>query len=366
MGKETSWNHLEKLSFSSTLSFSCGTEIVNLFFSKKSGANSEQGIVLFGNSLCSSHLILFKRHCTLPGFMKYSIVASFSFPVLFTASNLAPALGPLNLKPFTKTEYATTALNVAERAVIAANKIFPLVENKSNLNLRGLISNLCLQTKFYSYPRRPLFLGALGKARALLAPRACLKTMLLQAFTSRFIAWSQYLCIAKFSSHLFRTRSGRIGQRRCFLFSKKNARSLIEVANCLGLLINNAFIAQCREGSHRKSSHFKTGKAPYCDTRSTRLSFILFLNLFRKLHNNSARFLHDQGSTRRGARLFSRSTRNNCRLDYIGIQKISQGLRGISRHKEIRFILFIRGLISNLSLATKFYSSPRRPPSIVF
>lgn len=195
---------------------------------------------------------------------------------------------------------------------------------------------------------------------------ACLKTMLLQAFTSRFIAWSQYLCIAKFSSHLFRTRSGRIGQRRCFLFSKKNARSLIEVANCLGLLINNAFIAQCREGSHRKSSHFKTGKAPYCDTRSTRLSFILFLNLFRKLHNNSARFLHDQGSARRGARLFSRSTRNNCRLDYIGIQKISQGLRGISRHKEIRFILFIRGLISNLSLATKFYSSPRRPPSIVF
>lgn len=199
-----------------------------------------------------------------------------------------------------------------------------------------------------------------------MAPRACLKTMLLQAFTSRFIAWSQYLCIAKFSSHLFRTRSGRIGQRRCFLFSKKNARSLIEVANCLGLLINNAFIAQCREGSHRKPSYVKKGKAPYCDTRSTRLSFILFLNLFRKLHNNSARFLHDQGSTRRGARLFSRSTRNNCRLDYIGIQKISQGLRGISRHKEIRFILFLRGLISNLSLATKFYFSPRRPPSIVF
>lgn len=243
-------------------------------------------------------------------------------------------------------------------------------ERKAKLSvtlfLRGLNRNFSLQTKFYSYPRRPLFLGALGKARALLAPRACLKTMLLQAFTSRFIAWSQYLCIAKFSSHLFRTRSGRIGQRRCFLFSKKNARSLIEVANCLGLLINNAFIAQCREGSHRKPSHVKKGEAPYCDTRSTRLSFILFLNLFRKLHNNSARFLHDQGSTRRGARLFSRSTRNNCRPDYIGIQKISQGLRGISRHKEIRFILFLRGLISNLSLATKFYSSPRRPPSIVF
>lgn len=243
-------------------------------------------------------------------------------------------------------------------------------ERKAKLSvtlfLRGLSSDFCVQPKFYSYPRSPLFLGALGKAKVLLAPRACLKTMLLQAFTSRFIAWSQYLCIAKFSSHLFRTRSGRIGQRRCFLFSKKNARSLIEVANCLGLLINNAFIAQCREGSHRKPSHFKTGKAPYCDTRSTRLSFILFLNLFRKLHNNSARFLHDQGSTRRGARLFSRSTRNSCRLDYIGIQKISQGLRGISRHKEIRFILFLRGLISNLSLATKFYSSPRRPPSIVF
>lgn len=232
--------------------------------------------------------------------------------------------------------------------------------------LRGLNRNLCLQTKVYSSPRRPLFLGALGKAKALLAPRACLKTMLLQAFALRYSAWSQYLCIAKFSSHLFRTRSGRIGQRRCFLFSKKNARSLIEVANCLGLLINNAFIAQCREGSHRKPSYVKKGKAPYCDTRSARLFFILFLNLFRKLHNNSARFLHDQGSTRRGARLFSRSTRNNCRPDYIGIQKISQGLRGISRHKEIRFILFLRGLISNLSLATKFYSSPRRPPSIVF
>lgn len=86
------------------------------------------------------------------------------------------------------------------------------------LFLRGLNRNLSLQTKVYSSPRRHLFLGALGKARALLAPRACLKTMLLQAFTSRFIAWSQYLCIAKFSSHLFRTRSGRIGQRRCFLF----------------------------------------------------------------------------------------------------------------------------------------------------
>lgn len=86
------------------------------------------------------------------------------------------------------------------------------------LFLRGLNRNFSLQTKFYSCPRRPLFLGALGKTKALLAPRACLKTMLLQAFTSRFIAWSQYLCIAKFSSHLFRTRSGRIGQRRCFLF----------------------------------------------------------------------------------------------------------------------------------------------------
>lgn len=86
--------------------------------------------------------------------------------------------------------------------------------------LRGLNRNLCLQTKVYSSPRRPLFLGALGKIKALLAPRACLKTMLLQAFTSRFVAWSQYLCIAKFSSHLFRTRSGRIGQRRCFLFRK--------------------------------------------------------------------------------------------------------------------------------------------------
>ena len=259
---------------------------------------------------------------------------------------------PNNIKSYSRSEYGNT------QSIYSFNFHFGY--------LRGLNRYLSLQTKFYSYPRRPLFLGALGKVKALLAPRACLKTMLLQAFTSRFIAWSQYLCIAKFSSHLFRTRSGRIGQRRCFLFSKKNARSLIEVANCLGLLINNAFIAQCREGSHRKPSYVKKGKAPYCDTRSTRLSFILFLNLFRKLHNNSARFLHHQGSTRRGARLFSRSTRNNCRPDYIGIQKISQGLRGISRHKEIRFILFLRGLISNLSLATKFYSSPRRPPSIVF
>ena len=103
----------------------------------------------------------------------------------------------------------------------SAPKAFSQLKNFPNrvmFFLRGLNRNLSLQTKFYSYPRRPLFLGALGKAKALLAPRACLKTMLLQAFTSRFIAWSQYLCIAKFSSHLFRTRSGRIGQRRCFLF----------------------------------------------------------------------------------------------------------------------------------------------------
>lgn len=91
-------------------------------------------------------------------------------------------------------------------------------ESQFHAFLRGLISNLSLQTKVYSSPRRPLFLGALGKARALLAPRACLKTMLLQAFALRYSAWSQYLCIAKFSSHLFRTRSGRIGRRRCFLF----------------------------------------------------------------------------------------------------------------------------------------------------
>lgn len=155
MGKETSWNHLEKLSFNSTFAFSCGTEIMKLFFSRKSGAKSEQGIVLFGNSLCSSHLILFKRHCTLPGFMEYSMVAKLFLPLFFSDSNFAPALGPLNLNPFTKTEYATTALSVAERAVIAANKIFPLVEDKSNLNLRGLISNLSQTTKFYSSPRRP-------------------------------------------------------------------------------------------------------------------------------------------------------------------------------------------------------------------
>ena len=83
--------------------------------------------------------------------------------------------------------------------------------------LRGLISDFCVQTKFYFFPRSPLLLGTLGKTKALLAPCACLKTMLLQAFT-RFIAWSQYLCIAKFSSRLIRTRSGRIGRRRCFLF----------------------------------------------------------------------------------------------------------------------------------------------------
>lgn len=103
----------------------------------------------------------------------------------------------------------------------SAPKAFSQLKNFPNrvmFFLRGLNRNLSLQTKFYSYPRRPLFLGALGKTKALLTPRACLKTMLLQAFTSRFIACSQYLCIAKFSSHLFRTRSGRIGQRRCFLF----------------------------------------------------------------------------------------------------------------------------------------------------
>ena len=112
-------------------------------------------------------------------------------------------------------------------------------ERKAKLSvtlfLRGLSSDFCVQPKFYSYPRSPLFLGALGKAKVLLAPRACLKTMLLQAFTSRFIAWSQYLCIAKFSSHLFRTRFGRIGQRRCFLFrksvgNKRMSRGLCDVS----------------------------------------------------------------------------------------------------------------------------------------
>lgn len=59
-------------------------------------------------------------------------------------------------------------------------------ERKAKLSvtlfLRGLSSDFCVQPKFYSYPRSPLFLGALGKAKVLLAPRACLKTMLLQAY----------------------------------------------------------------------------------------------------------------------------------------------------------------------------------------
>lgn len=39
----------------------------------------------------------------------------------------------------------------------------------------------------------------------------------------------------------------------------------------------------------------------------------------------------------------------------------------LCRNKNLsQFHAFLRGLISNLSLATKFYSSPRRPPSIVF
>lgn len=210
--------------------------------------------------------------------------------------------------------------------------------------LRGLNRYLSLQTKFYSYPRRPLFLGALGKVKALLAPRACLKTSL-------------PIC----SEHgLAGSASGAVSYSR-----KKMPEALLK------LLIVLAFSLITL--SLHNAGRVVIENLPM--SRRERLLiaipavlgfFILFLNLFRKLHNNSARFLHDQGSTRRGARLFSRSTRNNCRPDYIGIQKISQGLRGISRHKEIRFILFLRGLISNLSLATKFYSSPRRPPSIVF
>lgn len=117
----------------------------------------------------------------------------------------------------------------------SAPKAFSQLKNFPNrvmFFLRGLNRNLSLQTKFYSSPRRPLFLGLI---KGPLAPRACLKTMLLQAFTSRFIAWSQYLCIAKFSSHLFRTRSGRIGQRRCFLFrksvgNKRMSRGLCDVS----------------------------------------------------------------------------------------------------------------------------------------
>lgn len=219
MGNERSWNHFEKLSSNSTFVFSFETEIVKQSFSKKSGSKSKLGIVLFGYFLYLSHLMRLKRHCTLPGFIEYSIFAKFSLPFSFRDNNFAPAFGPLNLKPITKTEYATVVLNAAKRTLRKLSPIMAtMLLKKSICNLRGLISNLSLQTKFYSSPRSPLFLGALGKTKALLAPRACLKTMLLQAFTSRFIAWSQYLCIAKFSSHLFRTRSGRIGQRRCFLF----------------------------------------------------------------------------------------------------------------------------------------------------
>lgn len=241
MGKERSWNHFEKLSSNSTFVFSFETEIVKQSFSKKSGSKSKLGIVLFGYFLYPSHLMRLKRHCTLPGFIEYSIFAKFSLPLSFRDNNFAPAFGPLNLKPITKTAYATIVLNEAKKTfrklspTMAANLL-----KKSICNLRGLISNFCVQTKFYSFPRRPLFLVLLEKtatflwpsSQGILAPSACLKTMLLQmpAATSEAGSgsWPQYLCIAKIS-RLFRTRSGQIpiGRRRCFLFHRFSCPKMI-------------------------------------------------------------------------------------------------------------------------------------------
>lgn len=142
MGKRMLWNHIENFSFSSTFCVSLGTKIEKRSCIKKSGSKSELGIVLFGKTLCSSHLTASNRHCTFPGLTQYSIVARFFSPRFSRLINLAPAFGPLNLKPLTKTEYATMALNNVDTAPIAVNRIFPVVVKKSNLNLRGLFDKL--------------------------------------------------------------------------------------------------------------------------------------------------------------------------------------------------------------------------------
>lgn len=142
MGKRMLWNHIENFSFSSTFCVSLGIKIEKRSCIKKSGSKSELGIVLFGKTLCSSHLTTSNKHCTFPGLTQYSIVARFFSPRFSRLINLAPAFGPLNLKPLTKTVYATMALNNVDKAPIAVNRIFPVVVKNSNLNLRGLFNDL--------------------------------------------------------------------------------------------------------------------------------------------------------------------------------------------------------------------------------
>lgn len=158
MGKRMLWNHIENFSFSSTFCVSLGTKIEKRSCIKKSVSKSELGIVLFGKTLCSSHLTASNRHCTFPGLTQYSIVARFFSPRFSRLINLAPAFGPLNLKPLTKTEYATMALNNVDTAPIAVNRIFPVVVKKSNLNLRGLLNDLFARTfnlkQFHGAPVR--------------------------------------------------------------------------------------------------------------------------------------------------------------------------------------------------------------------
>ena len=54
------------------------------------------------------------------------------------------------------------------------------------------------------------------------------------------------------------------------------------------------------------------------------------------------------------------------RISYPPLKTLKKPVIRPVRKTKISVTLFLRGLISNLSLATKFYSSTRRPPSIVF
>lgn len=54
------------------------------------------------------------------------------------------------------------------------------------------------------------------------------------------------------------------------------------------------------------------------------------------------------------------------RISYPPLKALKNPVISPERKAKLSVTLFLRGLISNLSLSTKFYSSPRRPPSIVF
>ena len=134
------------------------------------------------------------------------------------------------------------------------------------------------------------------------------------------------------------------------LFSQKYVRNCIEIVNCFGFYLDNAFSTQYNQDSHRGVTYVKKSEIFYSLTVGAWVPITLLPNLLRTLHLNSSRFFYERGPFG----VFSRSTRNNRRLYFSGVLK--------SRTLYKKYSIFLlRGLISNLCLQTKFYSSLRRP-----